>query len=586
MAESRLTDNTTDATNKTVWGECCNEMSTYNTKFSDSTDRIEDNTNTEHENMVFQSIHTDTNHSSIHTDLNDGTDMSNWTIKTSDDKQNTNINMILSKDSKRQLSSPGDSGNPTKKPTFSINDDEQNALVVLKGKNCSITEKNPIKLKKFLMDMDNTLKPEQISYGRNVLKIKTRDEIQRQRFMNITKILGEEVICTDFTPYGYNNANIQRLHKIIIFGVHLDISNDEIQSETGATTVKRLEKNPTDSNSTRIPTTTVILAYEDSPPERVFIGLMSYKTKEYIQGPIRCFHCQRFGHIASSCRGKLTCPRCAKEHAYKDCPTHLEAGFINEIIQPIPLLCPNCKGSHSAGFRGCSAFVKAKDISEIKVKNQISYADALKIYTANLTKVRDTAHTNTITDKLHNTQASNDKHSASNTHLNDEHQKNMITISPKPFGVESQHTFSLHPYLHNKGSIQNFCTPPRMPKGGINNNAAMTEQKISNNAEKSTFSTTLKHPMILEQITNNNDILWNHDAGNTNIQDSCNDKSNKDNIEAIVHVVLTLVKLLTKSISIDDLICLITNSVETNFSKADGKEIEEEGANTSLNSTN
>ena len=36
-------------------------------------------------------------------------------------------------------------------------------------------------------------------------------------------------------------------------------------------------------------------------PERVNIGSMSYRVREYIRPPLRCYKCQKFGHSAGAC---------------------------------------------------------------------------------------------------------------------------------------------------------------------------------------------------------------------------------------------------------------------------------------------
>ncbi|GBN08076.1 hypothetical protein AVEN_273830-1 [Araneus ventricosus] len=39
---------------------------------------------------------------------------------------------------------------------------------------------------------------------------------------------------------------------------------------------------------------------------------MRLSVRPYIPNPLRCFKCQRFGHSKTSCRGTLTCARCAE----------------------------------------------------------------------------------------------------------------------------------------------------------------------------------------------------------------------------------------------------------------------------------
>lgn len=51
--------------------------------------------------------------------------------------------------------------------------------------------------------------------------------------------------------------------------------------------------------------TAVLLTFKDQTmPERVHLGYISFPVKEYICQPLRCYKiCQRFGHVAAVCRG-------------------------------------------------------------------------------------------------------------------------------------------------------------------------------------------------------------------------------------------------------------------------------------------
>ena len=40
--------------------------------------------------------------------------------------------------------------------------------------------------------------------------------------------------------------------------------------------------------------------------------------------------------------------------------------------------CPNCHGQHSAAYKGCTEFIKAKEVLKIKIEQKMSYAEALK----------------------------------------------------------------------------------------------------------------------------------------------------------------------------------------------------------------
>lgn len=99
-------------------------------------------------------------------------------------------------------------------------------------------------------------------------------------------------------------------------------------------------------------------------PEKVMLGYMCFTVKAYERPPLRCFKCQRFGHVAAVCRGKRRCGKCEEDHDFKDCKGHVK-------------FC-NCGGSHKAGFRGCPHTEKAELVQKVRNENQISYAEALR----------------------------------------------------------------------------------------------------------------------------------------------------------------------------------------------------------------
>ena len=98
----------------------------------------------------------------------------------------------------------------------------------------------------------------------------------------------------------------------------------------------------------------------------MYIGYLSYAVKPYVLPPLRCFKCQKYGHVAALCKGKLGCGRCAGEHGYGKC----EKGA--------KLKCCNCGGEHSSAYRGCEAHKRAAEVQKIKVSQGISYAEAAK----------------------------------------------------------------------------------------------------------------------------------------------------------------------------------------------------------------
>lgn len=63
-------------------------------------------------------------------------------------------------------------------------------------------------------------------------------------------------------------------------------------------------------------TLSVVLHFEKILPRLVQIGYMNFSVKEYISKPLRFYVCQRMGHIAQQCKGKLRCARCGVQYEY------------------------------------------------------------------------------------------------------------------------------------------------------------------------------------------------------------------------------------------------------------------------------
>lgn len=105
---------------------------------------------------------------------------------------------------------------------------------------------------------------------------------------------------------------------------------------------------------------------EDKLPSKVFLGFMSFSVRPYVPDLLRCYKCQKFGHVAAVCRGKQWCARCGGEHEYGKC---------GQGVNP---KCCNCGGDHSAGYGGCKVRKHAAQVQNVRIQEGLSYSEALK----------------------------------------------------------------------------------------------------------------------------------------------------------------------------------------------------------------
>lgn len=114
--------------------------------------------------------------------------------------------------------------------------------------------------------------------------------------------------------------------------------------------------------------TAVLLTFKKevtAMPTRIYLGYMSFRVKEYIRPPMRCYKCQRFGHAAAACRGDRRCGKCGGSHEFAQCKAE-EAK------------CCNCGGNHVTSYRGCKHHVVATEIEKVRAGGEMSYAEAVR----------------------------------------------------------------------------------------------------------------------------------------------------------------------------------------------------------------
>jgi len=108
----------------------------------------------------------------------------------------------------------------------------------------------------------------------------------------------------------------------VIYNVPLDISTDDLVACLASQGVKfvtcfRFKSSDSselkDSKSVFLQFTTADL------PGEVKIGYLFFRVKQYVPRPLRSFKCNRYGHVAGHCRGKLRCSICGGEHKYSEC---------------------------------------------------------------------------------------------------------------------------------------------------------------------------------------------------------------------------------------------------------------------------
>jgi len=200
----------------------------------------------------------------------------------------------------------------------------------------------------------------------NHLVVTCKNQTQKEQIKSSEEIFEISIKVIDPAKSEKDMEHV-KYNKGIIFGVPTHLSEEVIMDETLATEARRIFSHKT---GTKHPTESVILSYEltQDVPEKVYVGFMPFKVKEYIPRPYRCTNCQMYGHAQKTCWRNPICPRCSGNHSFDKCKNQNDEEKIR---------CSNCQGKHSAAWTGCPKYIQIKETLKMTVSQHISYKEAL-----------------------------------------------------------------------------------------------------------------------------------------------------------------------------------------------------------------
>ncbi|XP_042231780.1 uncharacterized protein LOC121872788 [Homarus americanus] len=107
-----------------------------------------------------------------------------------------------------------------------------------------------------------------------------------------------------------------------------------------------------------------VIGFLRTIPKEVLLGWDTVPVKPYIPRPIRCCHCQRYGHTAKKCRAREVCATCRT------------TGHHLTSCQATQKKCTVCDGPHSSFDRECPKWREECRIAKLRYEKKISYKEA------------------------------------------------------------------------------------------------------------------------------------------------------------------------------------------------------------------
>lgn len=218
--------------------------------------------------------------------------------------------------------------------------------------------RNPLKISEALKSkLGNIVYAKTLQDGS--IMVICKDEAQKVKALQIKSLAGYTVKCSSWKE--------RRVVRGVVYGIPTEVTEEEIKRNVSNVKVSKVKRLQFTRDGLKRDSLSVMIQFEEEAlPVRVMVGYMSYNVREYVPPPLRCYKCQRFGHVAAICKSKQRCGKCGGEHQYGECGENAK------------LKCCNCGEEHSAAYGGCKVRKRAVKVQNIKINEGITYAEAVK----------------------------------------------------------------------------------------------------------------------------------------------------------------------------------------------------------------
>ena len=191
------------------------------------------------------------------------------------------------------------------------------------------------------------------------LLVKTNNDKQTDKLLKATFFGAKE--C-EISRHSRLNTSRGAIHAFDL----IELTEDEVVGwlqEFGVIAAKRFTRRV----DGRVENTPTILLTFNKPtcPIKIELDYVTYHVRRHIPNPLICQKCGKFGHAELRCNAEAVCLNCGERRHEGSCQAK----------------CVNCgKSGHSCKSRDCSLWKKEREICELKVDRDISYAHTRRIY--------------------------------------------------------------------------------------------------------------------------------------------------------------------------------------------------------------
>ena len=144
------------------------------------------------------------------------------------------------------------------------------------------------------------------------------------------------------------------------------VSEVEIRDELKSQGVVEVRRAMFRKDKELVPTNTIFLTFcTPTLPQSIKVGYLNVRVTLYVPSPLRCFKCQKFGHVRDRCPGEEACGTCAQAAHEGPCQN--------------PACCVNCGAAHASSSRNCPTWKTEEAIQRVKTEKKISFFEARRL---------------------------------------------------------------------------------------------------------------------------------------------------------------------------------------------------------------
>ena len=196
--------------------------------------------------------------------------------------------------------------------------------------------------------------------GDGELLVEVSSPEESEKLQKLTKVNGCKTNCA---PHKLLN----QCKGVIYCRDLVDYSEEKLLSEFESQNVVAVQRIKKRENGELCPTPLLVLTFKQiTLPATISAAWFNLKVKPFVPSPKRCYYCQMYGHVYTSCRKRLKgepgiCVRCG--------------GDQHENCEKTPS-CFHCKGNHMASSKACERYIFEKEVLTLKTKERITFREA------------------------------------------------------------------------------------------------------------------------------------------------------------------------------------------------------------------